>query len=188
MKALLIPALAILASCSAPADNGPAAYSSEAPLPKGWPTPGPFNEVALKEYPTYRAAFTPAKGTTMSFWRLFGHIKKKDIPMTAPVEMTMEKDDPTEMTAMAFLYQDTTVGTPGKDGEKVEVRDVPKTKALTYAWMGARNDDAIEKAKAAIEKTLAEKKLIVTGYRVLGYNGPGTPKAKRTHELQALLK
>ena len=33
-------------------------YKEESPLPKGWPEPGPYNQVARKKYPAYRAAFT----------------------------------------------------------------------------------------------------------------------------------
>jgi hypothetical protein len=118
-------------------------YVSEAPLPKGWPNPGPYNEVAEKEYPKYRAAIT--KGSSgLSFWTLFGHIKKKDIPMTAPVEMKMEeKDGKMEKVNMAFLYQNTEVGKTGADGKSIEVKDVEKSKAFSYAWMGNDSSDQI---------------------------------------------
>ena len=165
------------------------AYVNEASLPKGWPQPGPYNEVTQKKYPVYRAAFTESGGRTRSFWTLFQHIKSKDIPMTAPVEMTMEeKDGSMEMAAMGFLYQDPSVGEVGADGDKVEVTDVPAMTVLSYAWMGANNGMAVEKARVALEAKLAEEKLTAESYRILGYNGPSVPKAKRTHELQAILK
>ena len=161
----------------------------EAELPKGWPAPGPYDEVTKKEYPVYRAAFTENGGQTRSFWTLFQHIKSKDIPMTAPVEMKMgEKDGEMEMTSMGFLYQDISVGEEGADGEKVEVTDVPAMTVLSYAWMGPNNNKAVEKARAALNTKVAEMEVEVEGYRLLGYNGPGTPKSKRTHELQAILK
>ena len=188
MKLFFLPLLALLTACST-ADEAKPTYKSEAPLPKGWPTPGPYNEVALKEYPAYRAAFTTGNRSNGNFWTLFRHIQKKEIPMTAPVEMKMdEKEGEMKMVSMGFLYQDTTVGQKGKDGESIEVRDVPKAKVLSYTWMGPRNDETVKIAKEALEKTLAEKKLKATGFRVLGYNGPMTPRKKQTHELQALLK
>lgn len=188
MKNFLIASFALLTACSTAEEQTPK-YNSEAPLPKGWPTPGPYNAVAEKEYPAYRAAFTGGSGSSPSFWTLFRHIQKKNIPMTAPVEMTMnEKDGEMEMVSMAFLYQDTSVGAKGKDGEKVLVRDVPKAKVLSYTWMGPRNEETMKMAKDALEKVLAEKTLKATGFRVLGYNGPMTPRKKQTHELQALLK
>ena len=54
--------LACLAASDAPAQNPtpsqPPAYVDEAPLPKGWPKPGPYDQVSDKSYPSYRAAFT----------------------------------------------------------------------------------------------------------------------------------
>jgi len=189
MKWFLLPLVTFLSACSLPAGDGPPAYTNEAALPKGWPKPGPYNEVALKEIPAYRAAFTGGKGSMGSFWTLFSHIKKNDIPMTAPVEMAMEEEDgEMEMTSMAFLYQNTEVGKTGNDGENIVIRDVPAQKVLSYTWMGKRSDENLKIAKEALEEALAEKKLTLKSYRLLGYNGPGTPSRKRTHELQALLK
>jgi len=58
----LILVLACLAASNAPAQNPtpmqPPAYVDEAPLPKGWPKPGPYDQVSEKSYPSYRAAFT----------------------------------------------------------------------------------------------------------------------------------
>ncbi|WP_411847594.1 heme-binding protein [Roseibacillus persicicus] len=173
----------------APAPAEAAAYVDEASLPKGWPVPGPYNEVTKKEYPAYRAAFTAGGGQTRSFWTLFMHIKKQDIPMTAPVEMKMEEENgELEMTTMGFLYQDTTVGEVGADGEKVEVTDVPAMTVYSYAWMGPNNSENVAVAKEALTQELAAQKVTAEGFRLLGYNGPSVPKAKRTHELQAILK
>ena len=98
-------------------------YVDEAPLPEEWPEPGPYGEVVEKTYPAYRAAFTNGKGERSAFWTLFMHIKKNDIPMTAPVEMPMaEGDEGTlKQDGMAFLYQNGKVGKKGPDGAKVEV-------------------------------------------------------------------
>ena len=67
---------------------------NEANLPRGFPTPGPVGTVTVKNYPAYRAAVVredngqgeQAQQNSM-FSVLFKHIKKNDIPMTAPVEM-----------------------------------------------------------------------------------------------------
>jgi hypothetical protein len=162
-------------------------YVSEAPLPKGWPAPGPYNQVSEKAYPKYRAAVTNGS-SGMSFWTLFGHIKKKDIPMTSPVEMKMEqKGDRMEKVNMAFLYQNTEVGKTGADGKKIEVKDIQKSKALSYAWMGDDSREQIAIAQKALEDALTKKGLKAESFRMLGYNGPGTPRKKRTYELQAIL-
>ena len=155
-------------------------------MPQGWPQPGPYDRVSEKKYPAYRAAFTNGKGETSAFWTLFTHIKKNDIPMTAPVEMAL--DDGNRQTAMAFLYQNGKVGSAGPEGAKVEVRDVPATTTLSYTWQGTDSKENVAKARTALETALAERKKEAKGFRLLGYNGPGTPRTRRTWELQALLE
>lgn len=195
MKKQIYPLFALLAACNLNADpaavvKAAPAYVDEAPLPEGWPQPGPYDRVTEKKYPAYRAAFTDGKGQTGAFWTLFTHIKKNDIPMTAPVEMAVEPDADGDVSrnTMAFLYQNGGVGTPGKNGPGVEVRDVPAATALSYTWQGPDSKENIAKAKTALETALLQRKANATGFRLLGYNGPGTPRAKATWELQALLK
>lgn len=162
-------------------------YQSEAPLPEGWPAPGPYDQVSEKTYPKYRAAVTTG-GSGMSFWTLFSHIKKKEIPMTAPVEMKMEnKGEKMEKVDMAFLYQNTNVGTTGPDGKKVQVKDVETSKVLSYTWMGADSKAKISEAKEALDSELEKRGLKAQSFRMLGYNGPGTPRSKHTYELQVIL-
>jgi len=163
-------------------------YKEESPLPKGWPAPGPFDQVVRKQYPAYRAAFTPDASPNSGFRRLFKHISRNKIPMTAPVEMKLDESGSADMEEMAFLYQSPEVGKTGSDGELVEVRDMPAQSALSYAWQGARNKATTAKARAAIDAELAKQKLKAKGYRLLGYNSPFVPRSKQTHELQALLE
>lgn len=163
-------------------------YKQESPLPKGWPEPGPFNQVVLKTYPAYRAAFTAESNLNGGFMRLFKHISKNNIPMSAPVEMRLDETDiqSVKMEEMAFIYQSPQVGNAGGDGDKVEVRDVPAQQALSYAWIGSH--DAVTKARAMIDAELGKRKIKASGYRLLGYNSPFVPRSKQTHELQALIK
>ena len=164
-------------------------YISESPLPKGWPEPGPFNQVVRKKYPAYRAAFTAESSPNGGFRRLFKHISRNKIPMTAPVEMKLDgsETNTSKMEEMAFLYQSQEVGKTGADGELVEVRDAPAREALSYTWQGARDDSSTAKARAAIDAELAKQNLKAAGYRLLGYNSPFVPRGRQTHELQALL-
>ena len=165
------------------------AYVSEAPLPEGWPAPGPYDKVSAKTMPGYRAAFTAKSAQTMAFWTLFTHIKKNDIPMTSPVEMAMENEESAlEMASMGFLYQNGKVGTAGAAGKNVAVRDVPSQNVLSYTWQGDDTKENVAKAKTAIDAAITEKKLTLERYRLLGYNGPATPRNKATWELQAILK
>lgn len=165
-------------------------YLSESALPKDWPAPGPYNQTSRKEYPAYRAAFTSSSSPNGGFWTLFRHIKRNNIPMTSPVEMSMkdEAGGGMKMEQMGFLYQSAAVGKTGADGETVNVRDMPALSVLSYTWQGPRGDAEIAKAKSAIDAVLAEKKLTSTGYRLFGYNSPSVPRKKQTFELQAILK
>jgi len=185
----LIPLFLSVSGCAQVGKTEAPAYVSEAPLPEGWPLPGPYGKVTEKNFPSYRAAFAPGGTSTMPFFTLFGHIKKNGIPMTAPVELAMEpKNGGLRQTSMAFLYQNQKVGKTGTDGKTVEVRDVPAFKALCYTWQGTDSKEAVVRARAAIEAELNTSKRTAKEFRMLGYNGPGTPRDKRTWELQAIIE
>lgn len=196
LAAWLLATLLPAAAAPGPKFNAPAKqaagiapkYTAESPLPKGWPEPGPFNQVARKSYPAYRAAFTATASPNGGFWRLFKHIKSHDIPMSAPVEMKLDATQPlaVRMEEMAFIYRSNTTGRAGADGAQVVVRDVPACQALSYAWQGGRDQAAA--ARAALDAALASQHLAASGYRLLGYNSPFVPAAKQTHELQAVLR
>ncbi|WP_196514294.1 heme-binding protein [Nostoc sp. WHI] len=185
----LLPGLLVSCAADSPVSKAPPSYVSEAPLPVGWPQPGPYDRVTEKTYPRYRAAFTTQKGQNRAFFKLFGHIKKNGIPMTSPVEMAMDRGESgMEMASMGFLYQSEKVGTTGPAGENLEVRDVPSATVLSYTWQGDNSKTNLAIAKSSLETALADKKRSAKSFRLLGYNGPGTPPAKRTWELQAILK
>lgn len=156
----------------------------EAPLPRGYPEPGPVGKVVLKEYPPYRAART--KGGAMAFWTLFGHIKRNGIEMTAPVEMGMdERGDGLSTVDMAFLYESKDLGQPGRDGS-IEVVDLEPMKVLSFGLRGPLDAGGMRKAKEAIERRMAEEGLVRSGpYRLLGYNSPMVRADQRFFEIQA---
>jgi hypothetical protein len=62
---------------------------SEATLPEGFPPPGPVGTAVVKTYPAHRLARTMAArdGDDRMFMKLFRHIERHDIAMTAPVTM-----------------------------------------------------------------------------------------------------
>lgn len=189
LLACTLPAMAEPASKLGGMHHQPAApeYRAESPLPEGWPQPGPFNQVVRKKYPAYRAAFTAESGPNGGFMRLFRHIKRNNIPMTAPVVMKLGGSEAAAggMEEMEFLYQNKSVGKTGADEGRVEVRDVPALDTLSYAWQGPRS--GADKARAAIDAELSRQNLKAAGYRLLGYNSPFVPRGRQTHELQALL-
>lgn len=155
----------------------------EAVLPEGFPAPGPAGEVALKEYPQYRAA--RVAGGMDAFWTLFGHIKKRDIAMTAPVEMSMgDKAGDLSMTDMAFLYGKPDMGEKGRDG-RVDVVDLGPANVLSFGLFGPPTAERLRDARQAIEERLNRDGLAAAGcWRLLGYNSPMVPEARRFYELQ----
>jgi len=155
----------------------------EATLPEGFPAPGPAGEVALKEYPRYRAA--RVAGGMDAFWTLFGHIKKRDIAMTAPVEMSMgDKGEDLSMTGMAFLYGKPGMGEKGRDG-RVDVVDLGPANVLSFGLFGPPTPERLRDARRAIEERLKRDGLPTAGsWRLLGYNSPMVPETRRFYELQ----
>jgi len=111
---------------------------NEASLPKGFPGPGPVGTVMVKLYPPSRAAIVQGDNQNRMFGPLFNHIKKHEIAMSAPVEIAWSEPQghagEAQPMAMAFVYRDPGIGTPGADGV-VQVIDVP---AQTYLSIGVR--------------------------------------------------
>ena len=189
---LVIPSLAIATPPTqqkvAPAKQAAPSYIKEAPLPKGWPQPGPYDEVSEKSFPPYRSAHTAMSSENFAFWRLFRHIKRNNIPMTSPVEMGVEENgDKLSMKSMAFLYQSTAVGQAGEGGKKVDVKDSPTLKTRSYTWQGGKSSANLKKAKNALDTELEKRKLKSDDYRVMGYNSPSVPNAQKTWEMIVIL-
>lgn len=156
---------------------------AEADLPEGFPAPTPVGEVEVKSYPAYRAAMTD--NGSAAFWRLFAHIKKNGVEMTAPVEMRYAPDG-RRPVLMAFLYEAPDQGRTGEDGP-VTVRDEPPTMVVSTGVRGAMSDANLEKAKIRIQEWLnehAERYEPVGPPRMLGYNSPFVPRDSAYWEYQ----
>lgn len=179
-----------------PAGKGTAAFEeapsifNEAPVPEGWPALTPVDEIRVKQYPAYRAAYISAdddnSGSSGLFRPLFNHIKRQDIAMTAPVEMTYADDG--EESSMAFLYRTTDMGALGSDTDDpdVVVKDIPAQTALSIGLKGGYSHSRFEKAVIKLNAWLNEN----SGYRAagdpryLGYNSPFVPGPMRYGEVQ----
>ncbi len=157
----------------------------EAGLPKGFPWPVPAGEIRVQEYPGYRKAVTGMQGNAQNgaFFKLFRHITSNDIPMTAPVEMTMDSN---EMIDMAFLYGDPAWGEAG-DAGRVEVADIEPMTVVSIGVRGttrsARTMDAVEELEAWLERNRDEWEP-AGNPRMMGYNGPMVPRRKQFCEVQ----
>jgi hypothetical protein len=170
----------------------------EAPVPPGWPIFTPVNEIEVKSYPTYRAAFTTKKPVffreSRNFWTLFNHISSRNIPMTAPVEMPMQVSGPGQLSeaGMAFLYPDTTTGQPGDtDGGAVSVIDVPPVTVVNIGIRGKSTESRIAAGhKALLEWLEANKDRYepAGNPRVMGWNSPSMPDNRSYTEVQIPIK
>jgi hypothetical protein len=164
-----------------------------AATPEGWPAPTPVGEVVVQDYPAHRAAVVTERDLADEdsdgmFMELFRHIRRNDIAMTAPVEMTY--DDPTSesprVDSMTFLYRSAGIGRVGADG-KVSVRDV---ESRTFASLGVRGGYTERRFRRSVE--LLETWLAENGAewesagppRYLGYNSPFVPPFMRFGEVQ----
>lgn len=163
----------------------------EAPVPAGFPAPTPVGVVEIKKLPVYRMAKVANGGGNGSFFTLFNHIKKNNIEMTAPVEMTMaEKNGKFTESSMAFLYQQTTLGKTGPQGN-VAVLDTTESLVASIGMIGSPSTTALDSAKLwLLEKIKASSQPyeVVGELRVMGYNSPFMPEKLRYYEVQLALK
>jgi len=199
MTMLPLAVAAALIAADAPATQPAKAVLMEAPLAEGWPAPDTSGEVVLVELPAYRMAVAGAQGRAGrgAFGKLFRHIKANGVKMTAPVEMEMKRpeadddaDDPApmRMVSMGFLYERPDQGETGEQGE-VEVVDVPAMKVLSVGFFGNPSRDRIDTLEKKLRDALAAggdyDGLEAAGpVRLMGYNSPFIPAARRFHELQ----
>ena len=128
----------------AQSDDGEFKPIVEAEMPKDFPQYTPVGDVRIKRYPAYRRAEAKA-GSGSQFWTLFTHIKRNNIAMTAPVEMSYTDGDRPSEKAMSFLYGRDDVGEPGHQGD-VEVIDVPSMVVVSTGIRGPRTSEAVAKA------------------------------------------
>jgi hypothetical protein len=164
----------------------------EAPVPAGFPAPTPVGVVEIKKLPVYRMAkVNNGNAGGNNFFTLFNHIKKNNIEMTAPVEMTMvEKNGKFTESSMAFLYQETSLGKTGTQGN-VAVLDTTECMVASVGMRGSPSSENMESARRwLIEKIKAapEAYEIAGELKVMGYNSPFMPEKLRYYEVQLPLK
>lgn len=167
---------------------------SEAKLPQGFPGPGPVGEVITKTYPAHRLARVRSgdRGNDGSFMKLFRHIERNEIAMTAPVEMEMAVGDGGETmpksTSMAFLYGSADTGTPGPDpaDPNVVVEDIPEITVVSLGVRGSYREERFAEFTGKLEAWLAEHpEWVVSGPpRTLAYNSPFVPGVLKYAEVQ----
>ncbi|MCC6409489.1 MAG: heme-binding protein [Planctomycetes bacterium] len=164
----------------------------ESPRPAGFPAATPVGEFAVLDYPAYRMARAAVPegwfgGRNGAFWKLFRHIQKHEISMTAPVEMSYSRVDAKveRIRSMAFLYASIEIGELGKDGD-VEVVDIAAARVLSIGLRGSDDNATFERALAGLRAWLAQHPewLECGPARVFGWNSPMVVDAERFHEVQ----
>jgi hypothetical protein len=184
-----------------PADGNPSPAEkpwmlSEAKLPEGFPPPGPVDRVVVKTYPAHRLArVTSEGGSNGLFMKLFRHIERNEIAMTAPVEMGWKGEGVDaagrpagEPDRMAFLYGSRAIGEPGPDPKdaRVVVEDVPEMRVVSVGLRGAYDAKGFRRGLERLESWLAEHPEWKPAGppRTLGYNSPFVPWFARFSEVQ----
>ena len=157
-------------------------FYTEAPLPDGYPSPTPENCIEIKTYPKERRAeydssnmwFPGFFGTSRAFWSLFQHIKKRNIPMTAPVQMDYRNQGDNKSWVMSFLYKNPDVGKTGPTESDVRVTDRPEVTVLSVALPGDSDDKVVAKGVAILKKALGSQQIWVGcgEPRAFHYNSP----------------
>jgi hypothetical protein len=188
----LIAAAGLVASptaCGQEADVKQPLMFSEARLPEGFPAAGPVDAVIVKTYPAHRLARVRAEGGGNGmFMKLFRHIERNEIAMTAPVEMSWQEARGKEPVAMAFLYATPSIGTAGADPEdpRVVVEDVPEIKVVSIGLRGSYEKATFDRGAKRLETWLTEHPewKAAGDLRTLAYNSPFVPGFAKYSEVQ----
>lgn len=164
------------------------------PLPEGYPAPTAPGALELKRYPAVRRAEVSGRGALErgmngAFFPLFWHIKRAGIAMTAPVEVDVQPDlgdAAPEGWTMAFLYRTPDLGPVGPAAGEVTVVDRAPVTVLAIGLSGADRPAQLREAEARLTEWLAgQTRWERAGApRVLYYNGPEVPRARRWFEVQ----
>jgi hypothetical protein len=167
--------------------------ADRAALPEGFPPPGPVNTVIVKTYPAHRLArATQGRAADGMFMKLFRHIERNKIAMTAPVVMDWPGDEAADAAAppaekparrggqpeaMAFLYGKATIGAAGAD---------PETTVVSIGLRGGYDEATLDRGVEKLRAFLAEHpEWTAAGPpRSLAYNSPFVPAFAKYSEAQ----
>ncbi len=167
-------------------------FGPSAPLPAGFPKPGPVGEIIIKQYPASRIAIVDRdqrhQGSGGLFMPLFRHIEKNHIAMSSPVVMTYQDSaqDRAVMASMAFVYPSEATGQLQTDGS-VKVENVPPMTVVSIGVRGGYTASRFLKASGKLYLWLAEHKSQFTAAgqpRYLAYNSPFVPPPFQFGEVQ----
>lgn len=167
------------------------------------------NGVELREYAPYLVAEVTVEASSrdaassMGFRPLAGYIfggntSRDEIAMTAPVTtqasgteiamtapVTTEGTDEGRYTVHFTMPRKWTMETlPVPNDPNVTLKEVPAEKRIAYRFIGAKSQDSIDQADAAILAYASRENMAVsTTPMIAGYDGPRTPASKRRWEV-----
>jgi hypothetical protein len=166
-------------------------FRTEAPLPVGYNAPTPNGAIELKTYPSVRRAevdsnklfFKGVFGQSRAFWKLFNHIKGRNIAMTAPVEFNFRNSDNARKFLgdtdwiMSFLYRTPEQGATGTDGDVVII-DRPEITVISVGVEGGLTNKLLSQGVDTLKAALASQSTWVAAGepRFFGYNSPNVNK------------
>ena len=185
-----LPAPVIYQTASTPPPSW--VFGPSAPLPAGFPKPGPVGEIILKQYPASRIAMVVRdqkhQGSGGLFMPLFHHIETQHIAMSSPVIMTYQDSakDKAVMASMAFVYPSEATGQLDSHGV-VKVVNVPAQMVVSIGVRGGYNASRFLKASGKLYLWLAEHKSQFSAAgpaRYLAYNSPFVPPPFQFGEVQ----
>ena len=124
------------------------------------------------------------------FWPLFAHIKRRDIAMTAPVEIEYDglkvaEEDGVERWSMSFLYRTKDLG-PEESYAGIQVADAKPVTVIAIGLAGDATRAKIGEALRKLDQSIQEsgRWQQIGDPRVMGYNGPDVAQPERWSELQ----
>lgn len=166
-----------------------------APLPVGFPTPTPHNQIEVKQYPAYRSGTYTYEGnlsdaTRNSFNPLFQHISNNNIAMTTPVEARYPRETINQplqngKAKVSFLYNNDGIN-PQQIARDIQVEDHPPMLVVSLGVQGAYGYQSYLGHIAKLKQWLAEH----PEYEIAGepreflYDSPYTPSPLKRREVQ----
>ncbi|MGF1482673.1 MAG: heme-binding protein [Cyanophyceae cyanobacterium] len=177
------------------------AYSAaSAPLPEGFPPPTPEGQIAVKDYPAYRAATYRYSGflsqaANASFGPLYQHISTNDISMTAPVETryptstleasSAESAEERGEVEVSFLYRNTTIA-PQEVDQNIEVEDIAPMTVVSLGLRGEYSYESYQNNLKRLQTWLQQhpEYVVVGPPRRFFYDGPYIPDPLKRSEIQ----
>ena len=154
----------------------------EAELPEGFPEQGPVGQVVEKQYPPYRMAMSTGRA---AFGKLFRHIQRRGIPMTAPVEMA---NDANGESMMGFMYEDVRQGSLGEQ-DNITVVDIGEKAVLSMTIRGRRTGETFNQVQEIITDYATTNNVSISDdWRVFGYSSPMIPRDRQYYEIQVSIE